>query len=234
MFERLPVWLQLRCGMELCTVAALAGVLVIAVALAVHHFWTGRPRAIAVPPVTRAAMSTGDARSRPSGAPPDVARAATPSASASVAVLVVDVSGKVRRPGVLRLPPGSRVLDALTAAGGALPGVDTGTVNLARPLVDGEQIVVGAPQAAAPAGGPPGTAAGAAAAGAPGAPGAPVSLGSATEAQLDALPGVGPVLAQRIIDYRNQHGGFTSVNQLRQVTGVGERRFQELQPLVRP
>ncbi|PWI44489.1 DNA-binding protein [Streptomyces sp. ICBB 8177] len=221
--------------MEPRTVAALAGVLVIAVAFGVHHFWAGRPRAIAVPPVTRAAMSTEDATSRPSGGPPDVARAATPSASASGAVLVVDVSGKVRRPGVLRLPPGSRVLDALTAAGGALPGVDTGTVNLARPLVDGEQIVVGGPQAAAPSGGgQPGAAAGAAAAGAPGAPGGPVSLGSATEAQLDALPGVGPVLAQRIIDYRNQHGGFTSVNQLRQVTGVGERRFQELQPLVRP
>ncbi|WP_367136294.1 MULTISPECIES: ComEA family DNA-binding protein [Streptomyces] len=149
--------------------------------------------------------------------------------------MVVDVAGKVRRPGVLRLPPGSRVADALAAAGGARPGADTTGLNRARVLVDGEQIVVGAP-AGGPGGGPGGApaAASAAAAGGGPAPGGPVSLNSATVEQLDALPGVGPVLARHIVDYRTQHGGFRSVEELRKVNGIGSRRFTDLRPLVQP
>ncbi|MCQ4081951.1 ComEA family DNA-binding protein [Streptomyces sp. RB6PN25] len=219
-FERLPLWVQLRCGLELKTVAAIAGVLALAAAFAVHHFWTGRPRAIQVPTASHSAVAELPA-------PAQASESAAPSGSASPGGgVVVDVAGKVRQPGVRHLPAGSRVIDALTAAGGALPGVDTSSLNLARILADGEQVVVGrpaAPDAVAPASG----AVGAVGTG-------PLSLNSATVDQLDALPGVGPVLARHIIDYRNQHGGFTSVNQLRQIGGVGQRKFDELKSLVRP
>ncbi|MFD9796831.1 helix-hairpin-helix domain-containing protein [Streptomyces sp. NPDC059070] len=148
--------------------------------------------------------------------------------------IVVDVSGKVRRPGIHRLPTGSRVADALAAAGGVREGVDLTGLNRARVLTDGEQVAVGVP------GAPPGvtgsvpTGGGAASGAAGGAAGTPVSLNSASLDQLDALPGVGPVLAQHIVDYRVQHGGFRSVDELREVNGIGDRRFEDLQPLVRP
>jgi competence protein ComEA len=237
--ERLPVWLQLRCGLELRTVAAMAGVLVFAAAFAVHHFWAGRPRTVQVPPLARgSAMAPAAHALTPPSGPLATPSGAVPGPSPGAGV-VVDVTGKVRRPGVLRLPPGSRVTDALKAAGGVLPGTDTGALNLARLLVDGEQVAVGRPIAAGAAGGTGGAAAGAgsgAVGGLPGGTGAagPVSLNTATADQLDALPGIGPVLARHIIEYRAQHGGFTSVGQLRQVTGVGDRRMRELQPLVRP
>jgi competence protein ComEA len=133
-------------------------------------------------------------------------------ASAAVAQIVVAVSGRVQRPGLVRLPVGARVADALEAAGGALPGTDLSSVNLARKLTDGELIAIGVDAGATPGG--------------------KVSLNSATPAQLDALPGVGPVLAQRIIDYRTQHGGFRSINELRQVDGIGEETFARLKELV--
>nr|WP_329191172.1 ComEA family DNA-binding protein [Actinacidiphila glaucinigra] len=219
--ERLPTWFSVRCGIEAKTAAALAVVLVVALAFAVHHFRTGRPRTVAVPPVAAAlpAAEVSAAVRTPAAAGP---RAPSPVPGAKP-VLVVDVAGKVRTPGLRRLPAGSRVADAVAAAGGALPGTDTSALNLARPLADGEQIVVGRP-APPPVGGPPG------AAGASG----PVSLNAATAEQLDALPGVGPVLARHIIDYRGRHGGFTSVEQLRDVNGIGDRRFSDLEPLVTP
>ncbi len=152
----------------------------------------------------------------------------TGSASPSPASLVVHVAGKVRRPGVLRLSPGSRVGDALTAAGGPLGGVDLSTLNLARPLADGEQVLVGvtgppgAPAAAPGGGGVAGTGgAGQAGIGI-------VDLNTATVEQLDALPGLGPVLAERIIEYRTERGRFESVDELREVTGIGERKFADL------
>ncbi|GAQ59593.1 ComE operon protein 1 [Streptomyces acidiscabies] len=130
------------------------------------------------------------------------------------------------------------MVDALRAAGGVRPGADVSGLNQARFLVDGEQVAVGVPGAAAVAGVVPGSG-GAAGGGVPGGVaggggGVPVSLGGATLEQLDALPGVGPVLAQHILDYRTQHGGFRSVDELRQVNGIGERRFSELRELVRP
>jgi competence protein ComEA len=153
--------------------------------------------------------------------------------------LVVDVEGKVEHPGVRRLPVGARVLDALAAAGGVLRGANTQGLNRARLLVDGEQIVVGrAGGAADPGGGangPPGAASSGVSGGQGAAvPGQPVSLNSATVEQLDTLPGVGPVLARHIVEFRTRHGGFTSVNQLHEVTGIGDRKFADLRPLVQP
>ena len=140
----------------------------------------------------------------------------SPSTVESPAELVVAVGGRVAHPGLVRLPPGARVADALAAAGGPLPDTDLSTLNLARKVVDGELIVVGAPQPV----------------GAPGAVGGLVNLNTATNDQLQTLPGVGPVLADRIIAYREQHGGFASVADLRHVTGIGDSRFEELKDLV--
>jgi competence protein ComEA len=144
------------------------------------------------------------------------------SSPSAAAMVVVDVEGQVARPGVYRLPAGSRVDDALAAAGGALPGVDLSTLNRAQVLSDGQQIAVavpGAPAVATAGSGPAGT-------------GAPVDLNTATADQLDALPGVGPVLAAHILDWRTQHGRFTSVDQLREVSGIGEAKFTDLKSLV--
>jgi competence protein ComEA len=136
--------------------------------------------------------------------------------------VTVDVTGRVRHPGVMRLPPGSRVLDAVQAAGGALPGADLDALNLARRLVDGEQVRVPVP-GERPAG-EPGQAG-------KGAPASPVNLNTATLEELDALPGVGQATAQRIIAYRSAHP-FASVEELRHVPGIGERRFADLKDLV--
>ncbi|MET8155112.1 ComEA family DNA-binding protein [Sphaerisporangium sp. NPDC005289] len=149
-----------------------------------------------------------------------------PSTGAGVAVQVlVHVIGKVRKPGVVALPSGSRVADALAAAGGVRAGSTTGELNLARRLVDGEQIVVGRPHGA---GGLPVQPVDPAAV-----PGMPVDLNTATSGQLEDLPGVGEVLAGRIIDFRQSHAGFQSVDQLRQITGIGDRKFAELRDKVR-
>jgi competence protein ComEA len=158
-------------------------------------------------------------RSRPSQeSVPVVQTSASPSATATE--LVVAVSGQVHRPGLVRLPVGSRVADALQAAGGVLPGVDLSSLNLARKLTDGELIAVGVPGVSGAAGADTG------------APAGKVNLNTATLAQLDTLPGVGPVLGQRIIDFRTKHGGFRSVNDLRQVDGVGDETFGRLKDLV--
>ncbi|WP_346345559.1 ComEA family DNA-binding protein [Streptomyces sp. SID5643] len=244
--ERMPLWLQARCGLERRSVLALAVVLVVAAAFAVQHFWAGRSQTVRPPEVVRAAVPFGERQESgqaaaergpgtagaPSGASPGPAKA-------GAAAIVVDVSGKVREPGIHRLPAGSRVADALHAAGGVKPGTNTDGLNRARFLVDGEQVIVGGPApvtgpgtgGTAP-GGPAGTTG--AAAGGAAAPSAPVPLNTATADQLDTLPGVGPVLAQHIIDYRTQHGGFRSVDELREVTGIGDRRFADLRNLVRP
>lgn len=141
--------------------------------------------------------------------------------------LVVHVVGMVKRPGVVLLRPGARVRDAVGKAGGALPGADLAAVNLARVVVDGEQVRVPRPGEAASA--PDASSSGPDGAGAPGSTGGLVNLNTASESALEELPGVGPVLAQRIIDWRTEHGRFTSVDELAEVSGIGEKMFAQLQ-----
>lgn len=135
--------------------------------------------------------------------------------------LVVHVVGAVRRPGLYRLPDGSRVDDAIRRAGGPKPKAALQLVNLAAPVADGQQVVVPTKGATTDA-----------AAGIPGAGGTRVRLNSATLEQLDELPGIGPVTAQKIIDYRTAHGAFGSVDELDAVPGIGPARLAELKDLV--
>lgn len=248
--ERLPLWLRLRCGMAPRTPVVLGLVLLAAVAVATLHFWSVRPQAVRAPdPVAdEAAASALPPDPLRSGVPDPVARPAAgeqPVAGGSgngigIGIgngqIVVDVSGKVHRPGVRRLPAGSRVADALEAAGGVRAGTDVTGLNRARLLVDGEQVAVGLPPGPPVTGTTGGGGVGAGSAGPPvgAGPSAPLSLNTATAEQLETLPGVGPVLAQHMIDYRTENNGFRSVDELRQVNGIGDRRFADLQPLVRP
>ncbi|MFJ1731961.1 helix-hairpin-helix domain-containing protein [Streptomyces sp. NPDC088254] len=252
--ERIPVWVQAHCGLEARSVIALSVVVVAVAAFAVQHFWSGGAQTVRAPEVVRAASyeegersGPGSGREAPAGASGAAAGAAGGAAgvvgargrtgAAGTAEIVVDVSGKVREPGIHRLPAGSRVVDALNAAGGVRPGTNTDGLNRARFLVDGEQVVVGGAVMGGGGAVGGGAASGPAAGGAAG-PGAgagvPVSLNTATVEQLDALPGVGPVLARHIVDYRAQQGGFRSVDELREVNGIGQRRFADLRDLVRP
>jgi competence protein ComEA len=163
---------------------------------------------------------------------PDASRAPA-RATTTVPPVLVHVAGAVVRPGLVRVATGARVADAIAAAGGAVPGADLDRLNLAAKVADGQRILVVA--VGAPAGGDPGgtTDAGGAAAdgGAPG-DGAPVNLNTATTDDLDGLPGIGPTLAAAILRERERRGGFTSVDQLRDVRGIGEKRFADLRDLV--
>lgn len=213
MAEVVPASLRGRVALGAGQVAVLA--VVVAVALALLSWWVVRSQGSAMPvPVELSPSST--------------ALVDLPSASASPSAppkVVVDVTGKVRRPGIAVLHSGSRVVDALRAAGGARPGVDLGALNLARVLVDGEQIVVGQ---AAPAG--------AAASSVPSTGGTPtgtlVNLNTADETTLESLPDVGPVTAQAILAWRDAHGAFTSVDELLEVDGIGDVTLAKLTPYV--
>lgn len=231
--DRLPPTLQGRVrlsGGHLTVVA-----LVVAGALALTAWWVVRAEgSTTVVPAAAPATSTGG--QVPGSTPaPLVTPGADPSGVAGAghgsgeepAMVVVDVAGKVRRPGIASLPLGSRVVDALEAAGGARRGVDLVGLNLARVLVDGEQIVVGVP--------PPGGVA-APAASAPGVPpppgGALVNINTADQAQLEELPGVGPVTAAAILQWRTENGPFTAVDELMEVSGIGEATLAEIAPHV--
>lgn len=139
---------------------------------------------------------------------------------------LVHVAGAVRTPGVYRMGGDSRVIQAVRMAGGPTARADLSRLNLAAPLVDGQQVVIperprrGSPGAGAPAGGA--------------SAGGPVSLSSATAADLEALDGVGPALAARIVAWRDSHGGFSSVDQLDEVPGIGPARMEALRPLLVP
>jgi len=158
------------------------------------------------------------------------ADAVAPKPKPATAALVVHVVGAVRRPGLYRLPAGSRIDDAVRRAGGVTRRADTELINLAAPLADGTQVVV-------PRKTPPGAAGSVGATGAEsatGQPQGPVHLNTATLDDLDALPGIGPVTAQRILDYRQQHGAFSSVDELDAVPGIGPARMEQLRDLVAP
>jgi competence protein ComEA len=161
----------------------------------------------------RTFADAGASSARPAAALlPDPAVAVSPR-------LVVHVTGAVRQPGLYRLREGSRVADAVARAGGATVSADTAAVNLAAPLADGMQVVMpsrvaGATGSAAPAG--------------------RISLNAATLAELDELPGVGPVTAQKIVDFRSAHGGFRSVEDLDSIPGIGPARIEQLRELVSP
>jgi competence protein ComEA len=141
-------------------------------------------------------------------------------------LLVVHVVGEVRRPGLYRLREGARIADAVRRAGGARRGADLAALNLAAPLVDGVQVLVPsrAPSGAGATPTPP----------AASDPAGPISLSSATVEELDTLPGVGPVTARKIVDYRAEHGPFASVDDLDAVPGIGPTRIEQLRGLVTP
>jgi len=190
-------------------VRALVAIAVLVIVVAAFLAWRARPRVdpVATPSFGPEAGTATDGPSAPS-----------PRASADV---IVAVEGKVEKPGVVHLPAGARVADALEAAGGVRPGVDVAMLNLARKVVDGELILVGV--APSPGLSMPGGAATA---------GGLVNLNTATLADLDTLPGVGPVLAQRILDARTAQGGFQAVSDLRKVDGIGDARYEQLKDLV--
>ena len=197
---------------------------VVALGLAVTCWWVLRssPERLEAPPVTPAPVALTSTPPQ-TGASPVAAQ--SPGSPVAASRVVVDVTGKVRRPGIVVLDAGARVVDALEAAGGARPRVDLSSLNLARLLVDGEQVVVGVP---APVG-----AAAAAATPSPGAPPGPlVNLNSASQEQLEALPEVGPVTAQAILAWRDQHGAFTSVDELLEVDGIGDATLSQVAPYV--
>lgn len=221
----------------LAIIAAVVGYLV----------WQAQPRSVVVPSgITPEVMATG---APITGAPAeDPASADAPAAAASTeppevyasgaaAEIVVHVTGLVRSPGLVRLPAGSRVADAIEQAGGVTRRRAEGSVNLARVLADGEQIVV----ADAPPPGAGGSVAGGAAVGgsavggsaATAGAGVILDLNAATLEQLDGLPGVGPVLAGRILQWRTTHGRFRSVDELGEVSGIGDAILGQLRPLVR-
>ena len=167
------------------------------------------------------------ARPAPEVAPPPLPPplpAETATSASAPPELVVSVVGEVQRPGLVRVPDGARVADALAAAGGSLPDTDLTSLNLARRLTDGEQLYVAVPV-------PPEVEQSAASA--PAGTGGKLDLNRATESELDELPGVGEVTAQRIVQWRDQHGGFDSVDQLGEVGGIGDVRLSRLRELVR-
>jgi competence protein ComEA len=205
----------------------LAGlVVVIVLLLAAVGVWYTRslPRPI---DIATDAAPMGVASSVPSAS---VAVAPSPSTSASPSTtLIVDVSGWVRKPGVFEFEPGDRVIDAVERAGGARDNADLTLLNLAAPLVDGQQILVPKEGAQVP-GTVPGTTPGTT--GVPGATGALVNINTADEATLETLNGVGPVLAASIIAYRTEHGPFTSIDQLDEVSGIGPATMEDLRSQV--
>jgi competence protein ComEA len=211
---------------------AAVALLVIAVALRLHSHGSSGASVSLEEPAVAAVGATGSG----SAVDPAAAGATGPAGgtgAASGRELYVDVAGAVRRPGLYRLPAGSRVAAAVESAGGLSRRAERTGVNLAAPLADGQQVIVpvrGSPAAASSA--PAGASGGAGVS--PAAGGAPISLSSASEAQLETIDGIGPALAGRIIEYRDTHGGFRSIDELKQVSGIGDKRFDTLRKALRP
>jgi competence protein ComEA len=198
--------------------ACLVALALLVVAWRHHSASTGAPAPLRVAPIAPRKV-----------APPGTVGGRGASAGRT---LVVDVVGAVRRPGLVRLPPGARIADAVAQAGGLGPKAERSAVNLAAPVSDGQQVVVPLRGAGLRGTAPAGAAA--PAAGAAAAPTAPVSLSTASLEELDALPGVGPVTAQKIVTYRQEHGSFRSVDELDAIPGIGPSRIADLRGLVVP
>jgi competence protein ComEA len=214
------------------TVVAVIVVALLGVVVVMHHRSVGSP-------AYAGASWPGSSSPDPSAA----AAASAPSESSSASgttggggsadSIVVDVGGRVRRPGLVTLPPGSRVADAIAAAGGALRRKDVSTTDLAAKVGDGQLLLIGTAASsgsAAPSGVTSSDGSSADGSGSS----APVSLSSADLTTLETLPGVGPVTAQKIIDWRTAHNGFASIEQLQQVPGIGPSHYAEVQALVTP
>ena len=195
----------------------LGGLLLVAALLVGARFvvHAGTPAGAPAPPIVGSADDPGGAAS---GTPGQLSAASTR--------FVVYVVGAVRNPGLYKLPQGARVADAVARAGGVTRKADPAALNLAAPVADGEQVLVPArlPRAVAAAQG----------AAVPGVPVGPIQLSSATAEQLDSLPGIGPATAQKILDYRAEHGAFHSVDELDEVPGIGPTRVEQLRGLVVP
>ena len=227
--DRLPSTLQgrVRIGASQLTVVAVMA----AVGLGLLAWWSVRAAdpgdLVPARSFTDGAPTTpASSLPSPSTASPVSAGAGAVSSGPSADEVVVDVAGKVRRPGIVSLPAGSRVVDAIDEAGGARRGVSLTGLNLARLLVDGEQVLVGV-------GAVPGVAPEAAASGGVASPGTPmVNLNTADADQLDTLPGVGPVTAAAILQWRAEHGAFSAVEELLEVSGIGEATLADLAPFV--
>ena len=160
--------------------------------------------------------------SRPQAEPVVIQEIAPAITESATARLIINVAGKVKNPGVYQLPQGSRVVDAIEAAGKQLKGVDISDINLARILVDGEQILVGGSRVASGKAVPKKITAD-----------NPLDINRASIAQLDTLPGIGPVTAQRIIDYRTKVGRINTVDELKKISGLGGAKFEEIKNLLR-
>lgn len=206
--DRLPARLQ---GMAPFSALHLSALLVaVALVLFLLSWWVTRsgPRGESIPPPAVVAATPSLQTPLP-----------TSTAVATPVSVVVDVAGKVRHPGVYRLPDGSRVIDALEAAGGARPGIDLAQVNLARVLSDGEQILIlrsGSHQLSS----------------GPGSSGGLVNINRADQSLLETLPGVGPVTAAAIVSWRDRNGPFGSVGDLVEVSGIGDATLQRLRPYI--
>jgi competence protein ComEA len=250
--DRLPVGVRWRTERAVSAQHVAVVALVVAALVAAGSWWAlagrpGEPTAVApvVTPMASPAAPPGASGEELSGqswaestgesqaadAPPGAA-GTDPSAPQAQGDVVVDVTGRVRSPGLVTLPAGSRVADALEAAGGLRPGSRGTGLNLARTLVDGEQILVGVrpapwPPQPAESGGPA-----APSASVPDPAAAPIDLNTATLEQLDVLPGIGPVTAQAILDWRSAHGAFTSVDELLEVDGIGDVTLADIRDLV--
>jgi competence protein ComEA len=229
--DRLPPTLQGRVALTASHLSVVA--LLVAAAFAVSAWWVVRADAsgTVVPEATWSEGAESPAVEQlvtPAVGPaPDSGSDTATVADTEPAVVVVDVAGKVRRPGIVTLPLGSRVHDALDAAGGARKGVDLTSLNLARVLVDGEQILVGVS--------PPGGVAAPAASTAPGVAGAGgpmVNVNTADQAALEELPGIGPVTASSILQWRADNGPFTAVDELLEVSGIGDATLAKIAPFV--
>jgi len=227
--DRLPATLQGRVALRAGHLVVVA--VLVAAAFAVTAWWVVRAEGTgtAVPMVAREEATSVPETDEPlveprveSGAQPEPAAASAP------ATVVVDVAGKVRRPGIVTLPPGSRVVDAIEEAGGARRGVNLTRLNLARVLADGEQVLVGI---RAP-GGVAAPAASARSAGSGAGPRTLVNINTAAETTLEELPGVGPVTAAAIVQWRTENGPFSAVDELMEVSGIGEATLADMAPFV--